>query len=111
VVPVREPPAEASSPDVRAAHLLRISGYLDIAIMSMWSASSRACRLIGMAEASVRGAGPGGADEELLRLLRRLLREAAERHAAGDYPAAMARMRVAQDMTDLRIVQIKKGLA
>ncbi|BBL78528.1 hypothetical protein Rxycam_00110 [Rubrobacter xylanophilus DSM 9941] len=102
---------EPTAPDVRAAHLLRISGYLDIAIMAMWSANRRASRLIGMAEASVRGTGPGGADEELLGLLRRLLREAAEHHAAGDYPAAMARMRVAQDVTDLRIVEIKKGLA
>ncbi len=108
---MREVSAETAAPDVRAAHLLRISGYLDIAIMAMWSSNRRASRLIGMAEASVRGRGPGGADEELLRLLRRLLREARERHAAGDYPAAMARMRVAQDMTDLRIVGIKKGLA
>lgn len=93
---------------LRVGHLLRISGYLEIAIISMW-ADRRAEIAMGMAEASVRGTGPGGPegpDEELLANLRALIGEAREYHAADDFPAAMARMRVAENLVALRIIHI-----
>lgn len=74
----------------------------------MW-AERRAEIAIGMAEASVRGAGPGGPegpDEELLVRLRALIAEAREYYAADDFPAAMARMRVAENLVALRIIHI-----
>ncbi len=93
---------------LRVGHLLRISGYLEIAVLSMW-AERRAQVMMGMAEASVRGAGPGGPegpDEELLAKLRDLIGEAREYHAADNFPAAMARMRVAEDLVALRIIRL-----
>ena len=93
---------------LRVGHLLRINSYLDYAMLSMW-AERRARVVMGMAEASVRGGGPGGAegpDEELLGRLRDLLGEAREYHAADDFPAAMCRMRVAQDLVVLRIINL-----
>lgn len=95
--------------DLRVGHLMRIAGYLEIAIISMWTGSPRASVTIGMAEASVRGEGPGGADGDLLIRLRALVGEAKEYHAAGDSPAAMARMRVAQDLVDLKIISLSAG--
>jgi hypothetical protein len=92
--------------ELRVGHLLRISSYLDYAILSMWT-ERRAQVVMGMAEASVRGAGPGGPegpDEELLGQLRDLIAEAREYHAADDFPAAMARMRVAEDLVALRVI-------
>ena len=95
--------------ELRIGHLLRISSYLDMAILSMWAVQRRAAVVMGMAEASVRGLGPGGAegpDEELLARLRDLVGEAREHYAADDFPAAMARMRVADDLVSLRIVRL-----
>jgi hypothetical protein len=94
--------------ELRVGHLLRVDGYLDIAILSMWG-ERRAEIALGMAEASVRGTGPGGPegpDEELLARLRDLVGEAREYYAGGDFPAAMARMRVAEDLVALRIIQL-----
>jgi hypothetical protein len=93
---------------LRVGHFLRIDSYLDIAVLSMW-AQRRAEILMGMAEASVKGHGPGGErgpDEKLLAKLRDLIREAREYYAADDFPAAMARMRVAHDLVALHIVRL-----
>ena len=89
---------------LRAGHLLRVSGYLEIAIISMWTGSPRTDLTIGMVEASLRGEGVSGKDEVLLERVRPLVQEARDYHAVGDFPAAMARLRVAQDLLDLRIV-------
>jgi hypothetical protein len=43
--------------ELRVGHLLRINSYLDYAMLSMW-AERRAQVVMGMTEASVRGAGP-----------------------------------------------------
>ena len=94
--------------ELRVGHLLRVSGYLDIAILSMW-AQRRAEIALGMAEASVRGVGPGGPEgpeEGLLARLRDLIGEAQEYHAADDFPAAMARMRVAEDLVALHLIRL-----
>lgn len=91
---------------LRVGHLMRIAGYLEIAIISMWTGSPRAPVTIGMAEASVRGEGPGGEDGDLLTRLRVLVGEAKEYYAAGDFPAAMARMRVAEDLTALHAIRL-----
>jgi hypothetical protein len=101
------PPGKAPL-QLRVGHLLRISGYLDYAILSMWT-GRRAQVVMGMAEASVRGEGPGGTkgpDEELLARLRALVEEAREYHAVEDFPAAIARMRVAEDLVALHIIRI-----
>ena len=111
-----EPVATGPAPEkvslrLRVGHLLRISSYLDIAVLAMWT-GRRAEVLMGMAEASVKGYGPGGErgpDEKLLAKLRCLVGEAREYHAGNDFPAAMARMRVAQNLVDLRIVAIGGG--
>jgi hypothetical protein len=94
--------------ELRVGHFLRINSYLGMAILSMW-AERRPQVMIGMAEASVRGAGPGdaeGSDGELLAKLRELIGEAREYHAADDFPAAMARMRVAHDLVALYIIRL-----
>ena len=94
--------------ELRVGHLLRVDGYLDIAILSMWG-ERRAGIALGMAEASVRGAGPGGPEgpeEELLARLRDLVGEAREYYAGGDFPAAMARMRVAEDLVALHVIRL-----
>ena len=99
---------EKAPVELRVGHLLRINSYLDYAMLSMW-AERRAQVVMGMAEASLRGAGPGGAegpDEEVLARLRNLIGEAREYHEAGDFPAAMCRMRVAQDLVTLRIIRL-----
>jgi hypothetical protein len=93
---------------LRVGHLLRISSYLEVAVGSMW-AEVRPKVAMGMAEASVRGTGPGGEngpDEEFLARLRNLIGEAREYYAADDFPAAMARMRVAEDLVALRIIYL-----
>ena len=84
---------------------MRITGYVEAATIAMWTGSPRALVMMGMAEASVRGEGPGRKDEDLLVRLRPLVGEACEYYASG-FPAAMARMRVAQDLVDLRIVAL-----
>jgi hypothetical protein len=111
VVPVKTAP-EGIPLNLRVGHLLRINGYLDMAILSMWAVHERAAVVMGMAEASVRGAGPGGEggpDEEFLAKLRDLIGEAREHYAADDFPAAMARMRVADDLVALRIIRLAGG--
>lgn len=103
-----EPSAAKASLQLRVGHLLRIEGYLDYAILSMWT-RMRAEVVMGMAEASVQGEGPGGVggpDEKLLVELRALIREAREYHASGDFPAAMARMRVAEDLAAVHTIRI-----
>ena len=100
---------EESALDLRVAHLIRIGGYLDYAILSMWTGHKRADVIMGMVEASVRDAGPGGAkgpDQELLTRLKDLVREAREHFEAGDFSAAMARMRVAEDLTALYTIRL-----
>lgn len=100
--------SEEAPLQLRVGHLLRIESYLDYATLSMWT-GRRAEVVMGMAEASVRGTGPGGEnspDEELLVVLRALIREAREYHASGDFPAAMARMRVASDLVSLHLVRL-----
>ena len=97
---------ETAGPGARVGHLLRVAGYAEIAIISMWTGSPRTSVMLGMVEASVRGEGLGGQDEDLLEKLRALVGEAKEYYAAGDFPAAMARMRVAHDLADLRIIAL-----
>jgi hypothetical protein len=109
VVPLREVDEERVTVGLRVGHLLRVSGYLEIAIVSMWTGSPRTLETMGMVEASVRGEGPGGKDSDLLERLRALVEEARDYYAGGDFPAAMARMRVAQDLLDLRIVALNGG--
>ena len=99
---------EKASIELRVGHLLRINSYLDYAMLSMW-AERRARIVMGMTEASVRGAGPGGPngqDEKVLAKLRDLIGEALDYHEAGDFPAAMCRMRIAQDLVTLRIIYL-----
>ena len=100
---------ERATTGLRVGHLLRITGYLEIATISLWTGSPRVPVTMGMAEASVRGGGPAGEDEDLLVRLRTLVGEARHHHADGDSPAAMARVRVAQDLVDLRIVALAEG--
>ena len=99
----------AVSVPLRVGHLSRIDTYLDWAILSMWLGTTRASTVIGMAEASMRAYGPGGPDgpdEKLLIRLRALVGEAREYYVAGDFPAAMARMRVAHDLVSLRVIHL-----
>jgi hypothetical protein len=93
---------------LRVGHLLRISSYLNMAILSMWQASPRASVVMGMARASVQGAGPGGGDEELLQKLRDLVSEALEYYESNEFPAAMARMRGAHDLVGLQVIRISE---
>jgi len=97
---------ERTDAAARTAYLLRIHSYLDLAIVSMWTASPRVDMMIGMAEASLRGDGPGGEDDEPLRKARALVREARGYQAEGDFPAAMGRMRVALDLIALHIIML-----
>ncbi len=106
---MREVGEERATVGLRAGHLLRVSSYLEIAIISMWTGNLRTLVTIGMVEASIRSEGPGGKDEDLLRRLRALVEEARDYYASDDFPAAMARMRVAQDLLDLRIVALTRG--
>ena len=94
---------------LRVGHLSRIDTYLDWATLSMWLGTKRAPIVIGMAQASMRGhgvGGPDGPDEELLVKLRALVGEAREHYETGDFPAAMARMRVAHDLVSLHVVRL-----
>ena len=101
--------SESAPGGTRVGHLLRITGYLEIAIICMWLRNPRAVATMGMVEASLRGEGPGGKDEDLFKRLRALVEEARDYYVGDDFPAAMARMRVAQDLVDLRIVAIGGG--
>ena len=91
---------------LRTGHLLRVSGYLDFAILSMWTRNPRADVMIGMVEASLRGRGPVEGDEEIFEELRPMVSEARAFYAGEDLSAAMARMRTAQDIVDLRILTL-----
>lgn len=108
--PVGGNTASAKIPSkLRVGQLLRIDSYLDMAILSMWGEHERAATLMGMVEASVKEHGPGGErgpDEDLLGQLRDLVGEAREYYATDDFAAAMARMRVAQDLVALRIIYL-----
>jgi hypothetical protein len=104
-----EPALEKVSLKLRVGHLLRINNYLEMAILSMWNLPERAAIVMGMAEASVKGYGPGGErgpDEELISQLRHLIGEAREHYEANDFASAMARMRVAQDLVALHIIHL-----
>lgn len=91
--------------DLRAGHLMRIGGYVNVAILSMWTRNPRAAVMMGMAQASLRGAGPGGEEEDLLQNLRPLVDEALD-YYPEDFPAAMARMKTVQDLVSMRIVRL-----
>lgn len=91
---------------LRAAHLLRIHSYMDIAVLSMWTNSPRVDIMLGMAEASLRGEGPGGADDAVLETVRPLVVEARAYLADGDFLPAMSRMRVAHDTLALYLIQL-----
>jgi hypothetical protein len=101
----------SAKPDarLRTGRLLRVEGYLDGAIMALWAAPERADLMLGMAEASLRGVGEDDPDGETFGLLRGLLGEARGHHAGGRFAAAMARMRVAQDVVSLRIIRLSGG--
>ena len=103
---MRRTDEETVTTGTRVGHLLRITNYLEIAMISMWMGNPRTSVMLGMVEACVRGEGPGGKDEDLLEKLRALVGEAKEYYAGGDFPAAMARMRVAHDLVDLRIIAL-----
>jgi hypothetical protein len=109
VVRVKEVGEEQARVGLRVGHLLRVSSYLEIAIISMWTESVRTDLMIGMVEASLRGEAPGGKDGAFLERLRALIEEARDYQASGDFPAAMARLRVAQDLLDLRILVLSRG--
>lgn len=98
--------ASRQSDTLRVGHLLRVGTYLAMAILSMWQANPRAPVVMGMARASVKGKGPGGNDEDLLEQLRALISEAMDYYEQNQFPAAMARMRVAHDLVGLRIIRI-----
>ena len=98
--------ANRSDAALRTAHLLRIDSYMDIAIVSMWMASPRVDTMLGMVEASLRGASPGGTDDELLEKLRALVKEGREYLAGGEFSVAMGRMRVAHDLLSLHIIRL-----
>ena len=91
---------------LRAAHLLRIHSYVDIAVISMWRTSPRVDVIIGMVEASLRGRSPGGEDDAVLETLRPLVAEARAYLADDEFPAAMSRMRVAHDTLALYLIRL-----
>ena len=91
---------------LRAAHLLRTHSYMDIAVISMWTNSPRVDIMLGMAEASLRGQSPGGADEAVLETVRPLVVEARAYLADGNFLPAMSRMRVAHDTLALYLIQL-----
>ena len=94
---------------IRTAHLLRIHSYLDIAINAMWTNSPRVDVMIGMVMGSLRGDTPANTDDEILSQLRDLVGEGRAYLADGDSPAAMARMRVAQDLMALYLIRLGDG--
>ena len=100
---------ERSDVPTRTAHLLRIHSYLDIAIVSMWTSNPRVDVMLGMVEGSLRGDSPAHADDGILTLVRGLVAEGRSYLAEGDPPAAMARMRVAQDLMALYLIRLGDG--
>lgn len=93
----------------RTAHLLAVSANLNMATISLWGNSPRAASILGMFEASIRWPGPHGHDEDLFETLRGLFEEAKKYHAREDFPAMMARLRVAYDLLSIRIIEISGG--
>ncbi|QIN82604.1 hypothetical protein GBA63_08080 [Rubrobacter tropicus] len=91
---------------LRAAYLLRIHSYVDIAVISMWTNNPRVDVMLGMVEASLRGGSPGGADDAVLEAVRPLVSEARAYLADGEFLAAMGRMRVAHDTLALYVIQL-----
>lgn len=102
---------EGADTALRVAHLLRIDGYLDMAMLAMWTATERGPMILGMADASLRHPGPDARDEELLGLVRELFEEAREYHASEEFPAMMCRMRVAEDLLALRVIELSGSAA
>lgn len=100
---------ERSDLATRTAHLLRIHSYMDIAINAMWTNSPRVDVMLGMVEGSLRGDGPANADDGILAQARGLVGEGRAYLAEGDPPAAMARMRVAQDLMALYLIRLGDG--
>ena len=100
---------ERSDKPTRTAHLLRIHSYMDIAILGMWTNNPRVDVLLGMAEASLRGDSPANIDDDLLSQVRELVREGRAYLADGEFPAAMARMRAAQDLLALYLIRLNDG--
>ena len=100
---------EGSDLAIRTAHLLRIHSHLDIAIISMWTSSPRTDVILGMVVGSLRGDSPANADDDLLAQVRDLVGEGRAYLADGDPPAAMARMRVAQDLMALYLIRLGDG--
>lgn len=94
---------------LRVAHLLRIDGYLDMAMLGMWTATERGPSILSMADASLRHPGPDARDEAVLDTVRALFQEARKYHASQDFPAMMCRMRVAGDLLSLRIIELAEG--
>ncbi|MBX6762162.1 MAG: hypothetical protein K6T51_05580 [Rubrobacteraceae bacterium] len=91
---------------VRVAHLLRVGGYLEGAIAALWMPNRRTESLLAMARASLNEKSPGGKDEPFLEEVRALFEEAVSYRKKEDFAAAMARLRVAQDMISLRIIEL-----
>jgi hypothetical protein len=94
---------------LRVGHLSRVSSYLDWATLGMWAVQRRATVMMGMAEASLRHPGPGGGERPRRRpppAPQGPRRRGASVPRADDFPAAMARMRVAQDLVSLRIIAL-----
>jgi hypothetical protein len=82
---------------------------MDIAIISMWTNSPRVDVVLGMVVGSLRGDSPANTDDELLAQLRGLVGEGRAYLADGDPPAAMGRMRVAQDLMALYLIRLGDG--
>lgn len=99
-----------ADPALRVAHLLRIDGYLDMAMLAMWTATERGASILGMADASLRHPGPDERDEEMLSLVRTLFEESREYYVSGDFSAMMCRMRVAGDLLSLRIIELSSDI-
>jgi hypothetical protein len=97
---------ERAGTALRTAHLLRIDSYMNMAMISMWTASPRVDTIMGMVEASLRGESPGGEDDGLIEKLRSLVGEARAYLSENDFPAAMGRMRVAHDLLSLHIIRL-----
>ncbi|AHY46315.1 Hypothetical Protein RradSPS_1032 [Rubrobacter radiotolerans] len=96
---------EAAARRARVAHLLEVSGNLSIAIMALWGNSPRAEAMLGMCEASLRYSGPDRRDDKTLEELRALFSEAREYRKKENFPATMARLRVAYDVVSLAIIR------
>jgi L-asparaginase II len=75
----------------------------------MWALPERADMLLGMAEASLRSGEGDPEGDDTLETLRALVGEARGHLAGGRFPAAMARMRVAEDLVSLGAIRLGAG--